>query len=53
MILYLLVMTLNACTIASGAFAMQDGLGWSLLAASLFMAAALFLHAISPFLALN
>jgi hypothetical protein len=52
-ILYLLVVTLNACALASSAVRDQGGLGWSLWAASLFMTTALCVHALSPFAALK
>ncbi len=52
-ILYLLVVTLSGCALASGAIPVQGGLVWSLVAASLFMAAALVVYALSPFLAVK
>ncbi len=52
-ILYLMVVTLDACAVGSAALPYQGVLGWSLVAASLFMTAALCAHALSPFLALK
>lgn len=52
-ILYLLVVTLNTCALASPALREQGGLVWPLLAASLFMTAALGIFAMSPFFALK
>jgi len=52
-ILYLLFMALNVCALGPSAFRDHGGLAWSLFAASLFMTAALCVHALSPFLALK
>jgi len=52
-ILFLLVMTLNACALASTSLRDYGGLGWTLWGASLFMTSALSFYALSPFLALK